>query len=174
MGRDPERSCRKPLLKKPVGGGCAKSLGEASRKNSPEAGLRSNPTSNLQSGFPGSHPHMIQKPPQAWAPHSKASLPAGCEVQVTKDRHRESDYLQQEVVAPRAISARSTPGAWRCAPRCLEMCPQLKAHLQVRVPGRRSEGSKWTEGTSPHWILSSFSFWGFSKETKPFKHKSPF
>ena len=81
---------------------------------------------------------------------------------MTNDRHRESGYLPGGPEIP--VSARSNP-------RCLEVCTQLKDHLHVRVPGRRSGGSKWM-GTSPHWILISFSFRGFSKRTKPFKHKS--
>lgn len=130
-----------------------------------EDGSKSNPTSSLRIGFRG---HILKRSRnhQAWAPHPRweASLPAGRTIQGQTQARGVRLPAWQPWDPRRNLSQKH--------PRHLEICPQLKAHLQGRVPGKRSKGRKWMEGTGPHLIL--ISFWGFSNGKKPFKRKGPF
>lgn len=101
-----------------------------------------NCTSGLQIVFPRSDPQVTQKQPQAWVAHSKG------EGGVHHSCWPQPSRWHITAWKPRGLKR------YLCKERPR---PQLKAHLQMRMPGRRSEGSKWMEGTRPHSIVISFS-----------------
>lgn len=112
-----------------------------------------------------SHPQVIQKRPQAWAPHPRweASLPAGHNIQ-GQTQAQGVRLPARQPWDPRRNLSKKHPGTWRSAP--------AESSPTVRVPGKRSKGRKWMEGTGPHLML--ISFWGFPRGRKPFKRKGPF
>lgn len=89
---------RKPR-DKPAGGRSVKNLDGAARKNSPEDGSKSNPTSSLRI-------------PQAWAPHPRweASLPAGHNIQEANRHGTRGGLSARSARAPGALPpAESSP-----------------------------------------------------------------
>lgn len=136
MGGDPEGSRSVPLRRKPVGGRSVKNLDGTLRKTAPRMVPNPIPPQASASDYavtssrdPGG--------PQAWAPHPRwgAPLPAGHNTQGQTGTGSQGTYMA--ALGPTEESQQE-------APRHLEICPQLKAHLQVRCLGNgQKEVSGW-------------------------------